>query len=302
METHIMMVMSVSKPIRSVFLNWDGHPVESSSERSAIYKSFIQVVKNKHSFTPSLEDKASSFLEQISPKTTNEVDSIINDIVPSSQQESSSAFVESKLVSSLDLFSPSFTEAEKLHNNLIGVTYDSLMALTERVRDTLQLHNDNEQQELGETVYCQVLLPLEAYIRYICSNRYSLVDGELPASSMLLLAKSLAICPYHEPTMRFVFRLPILPTIPSAMTFYERDIMNLSYRLTMLLAQLKYTTIGGETLNLWNIILRSQRMEGVEDLDEQRLNLDFGGAYGHKVAERAIEWNNLLGMNVKSPK
>ncbi|KAK2946523.1 hypothetical protein BLNAU_18565 [Blattamonas nauphoetae] len=95
MEMPIPVNTSHLETNRSAFLHWDGLPIDSISERSSIYCSLVQMVKNEEALDPSLEDKAVSFFNLVKPDTANDVDSFVSGIVPSSLPESSRDFVGS---------------------------------------------------------------------------------------------------------------------------------------------------------------------------------------------------------------
>ncbi|KAK2950823.1 hypothetical protein BLNAU_14241 [Blattamonas nauphoetae] len=233
------------------FINWDGKPIKSQSEQSALYRSLVQMVKDERQLPPSIEDKAVSFLKQIKIRSAKDVDSFLLDLVPSSQVEPSKTFVESvvelisipnekiklaileliatvvnysfmdrilillqndlipKLISSLDVFSPAFTEAEKIHASLITILEHTIYSSTFDIYHNTTIVDDNDQQQLFETVHNHVIVP---------SNDAIWVS---------------------------VF------TTNSGQTFY--------------------TNVGGEMLKRWNTVVRSLRMEGFEDIYDQRL-------------------------------
>ncbi|KAK2950690.1 hypothetical protein BLNAU_14361 [Blattamonas nauphoetae] len=335
------MNQSVSETTRSAFLDWDGQQIDSVSDRSTIYCSLVQMVKNEPALDPSLEDKAVSFLEQIKLDSANDVDSFISGIVPSSLPESSRDFIESivelisghskpvlnaamtfvrdlafrssnntilklvkdglipQIISSLDLFSLPFTCAEEVHSSLLGILYNSIQKSTNHSLETLQLHDANEQQELRETVHNQVLLPSEAYLRHICANHYSIKHHTQLYYYMILLPQLLDVSPYYEPTLVFVLNLPVCLTLTSTMTVVDFDEAIWCSLFVHTITQHARMNASGEALERHHILLRSLKMEGIEDIIEQRLKNDIGGDNGQEIATTDIKWNNMLGMNVK---
>ncbi|KAK2950820.1 hypothetical protein BLNAU_14238 [Blattamonas nauphoetae] len=94
METHLPMTTTASDPDHSAFIDWDGKPIETPSERLTIYVSLIRLMKNKQAFSSSLEAKAESLLDQIKLTTAEEVKDFLKMLLPSALQESSRTFVE----------------------------------------------------------------------------------------------------------------------------------------------------------------------------------------------------------------
>ncbi|KAK2964067.1 hypothetical protein BLNAU_1148 [Blattamonas nauphoetae] len=189
---------------------------------------------------------------QVNIHSSDEVDSFVFGNVLSSQHESSSAqrivgetiaFVWrvvrscsskkrlrlfkddliAKIIPSLNLLTLPFAGAEDLHYHLMFVIANFLWLSTPFGLASLELSHLHEHQALHETVLKQVLMPSEAYLRHLCVNCHSIVDGNQSTSFVLLLAQILRICPFHDPTFKFVQTLPIFLTLPNTLSFFEKD-------------------------------------------------------------------------------
>ncbi|KAK2958123.1 hypothetical protein BLNAU_6827 [Blattamonas nauphoetae] len=113
-----------------------------------------------------------------------------------------------QIIISLNPQSLSFAEAVDIHINLILIISNSVWLAAPGGLEQLGIEDENEQQAVHETVLKQVLTPLEQYIWHLCVNRFSIVDGSLSNEYLYLMAQLLEICPYHQPTMDFVFHMP----------------------------------------------------------------------------------------------
>ncbi|KAK2941061.1 hypothetical protein BLNAU_24028 [Blattamonas nauphoetae] len=259
-------------------------------------------MKDKPKFWPSLEDKAASFLEQISLRSEKDVDSFVFGIVPSSQIESSSDFLESvirlislpnqrivraslglvwsiikyssqntrlrlakedlitQLVSRLHPLTPSFDNVADFPSHLISIINPLIWLSTRGIPPQLGISPSDEQQTVHETFLNQVLRPSEGYLQHLCSIRYSLLDGRHSTQFMHLLVTLLKICPSHEPTMNFVLTLPVLLTIPSAMTFVDDDGSTVVFLEFVVNSQKGRDWKVGTMLPQWNICLRCRHV------------------------------------------
>ncbi|KAK2959682.1 hypothetical protein BLNAU_5459 [Blattamonas nauphoetae] len=113
-----------------------------------------------------------------------------------------------QLITILSPLSLSFTNAQSIHTYLISnVTYGVMLATLLFLTD-FKSDSHDEQQAVCETVLKQVLAPSETYIRHLCANRYSIVDGYQCEWFLDLLAQLLQTCPSYQPTMDFVLRMP----------------------------------------------------------------------------------------------
>ncbi|KAK2940019.1 hypothetical protein BLNAU_25075 [Blattamonas nauphoetae] len=54
----------------------------------------------------------------------------------------------------------------------------------------------------------------------------------------------------------------------------------------------------GDQRQMGKMVHRMLRMEGIEDVIEEKLQNDKTGIYGGLIVDKSIEWNNLLGMNL----
>ncbi|KAK2963567.1 hypothetical protein BLNAU_1610 [Blattamonas nauphoetae] len=195
---------------------------------------------------------------------------------------------------------PNPSDAEDIHSQLMNIVNCTLFILSPAGLTTLKISHPSEQQALCEAVLTQILIPSNDYIAHLCAHRYSIVDGLQSSRTMLFLAKIIKVCPSHEQIMDYVLKLPIFLTIPSLMTFFESDGMNLDTLRSMILTERGWANVGGELLEKRKMVLRLLRNEGFEAIVEQRLKNDINGGEGQNLVKRTVEWNNLLGMNAKS--
>ncbi|KAK2954945.1 hypothetical protein BLNAU_10085 [Blattamonas nauphoetae] len=191
----------------------------------------------------------------------------------------------------------SFAEAVDIHTRLLKILHESLwLASPDGLRE-LVIQECDGQQAVHEIVFQRVLAPLENYIRHLCENRFSIIDGNQSKVFLALLAEILEICAYYQPTMEFVLNLPVILTIPSCLTLFDDDWSLDCFLSSMVVLLREWTVERGVVRQMWKTVLRMLRMEGTEDVIEEKLRNDTSSAYGGWIVIRSIEWNNLHGMN-----
>ncbi|KAK2956333.1 hypothetical protein BLNAU_8700 [Blattamonas nauphoetae] len=203
-----------------------------------------------------------------------------------------------QLMNTLNPQSLSFAEAVDIHSDLLIIIPYSYWLSSPRGLASLEIEDHTDQQAVHETVLQQVLAPSEQYIRHLCTNRYSILDGGLSFEFVDLVARFLEISPFYPPTMDFVLQMPVILTIPSCLTFFDcdRSIWHFLYQMND--TQQELNEQGGEGQQMWKKVLQMLRMEGIEDVIEQKLLNDNDSSYGELIVDNSITLNNLQGMNL----
>ncbi|KAK2952988.1 hypothetical protein BLNAU_11977 [Blattamonas nauphoetae] len=204
-----------------------------------------------------------------------------------------------QLMTTLNLQSLSFTDAVDIHNCLTYIIFNSVNLSTPNVLDLLRIEGGVEQQAVCKTVLTQVVAPSEKYIWHLCVKRFSIIERVLSLNFLRLLAQLLEICPYYQPTMEFVLHTPVFLSIPSYLTFFENDEAIWTFLILMKNIQLEWNKQGGAVRQMWKTMRRMLRMEGFEDVMEEKLQNDRNGDFGRYLVNGSIRWNNLLGMNLQ---
>ncbi|KAK2955013.1 hypothetical protein BLNAU_9944 [Blattamonas nauphoetae] len=203
-----------------------------------------------------------------------------------------------QLVITLTPQSLSFSEAEDIHTSLMEIIAQSLrLASTLGLRE-LGIEDENQQQAVHETVLQQVLVPSEKYIWHLCVNRFSIIFRDMTNTFLVLLVNLLRICPSYQPTMDLVLNMPVFLTIPSFLTFFEYDRTIYYFLANMINAQWNWNDTRGDQRQMWKIIQRLLRMEGMDDVTEEKLRNDKKEFAGGFVVVYSIQWNNRQGMNL----
>ncbi|KAK2955014.1 hypothetical protein BLNAU_9945 [Blattamonas nauphoetae] len=202
-----------------------------------------------------------------------------------------------QLVITLNPHSLSFTEAADIHTSLMGIVTRSFWLANPDNLGELGIEDDNEQQDVYETIFRQVLVPSEKYICHLCVNQYLFVDED-QSKFLTLLAALLEISPYYRPTMEVVLNMPVILTIPSCLAFFENDDSIWYFLSEMINAQWNWSNQGREGREMWKTVHRMLRMEGIEDVIENYRQNDRNGHCGGWIVVRSIEWNNGKGMNI----
>ncbi|KAK2959582.1 hypothetical protein BLNAU_5360 [Blattamonas nauphoetae] len=204
-----------------------------------------------------------------------------------------------QLINILNPRSLSFAEAENVHTYFLACVTFCVMLATPDSLEELGIEDGDEQQAVHKTVLKQVLIPLEKYSNHLCVNRISIVDGDQSEEFMILLVRLLQISPYYQPTLNFVNSLPVFLAIPSCLTFFNNDasIWQLIYFVTVL--QGDCYKQGGDVHLSGKIIMRSLKMEGFDDVLEQRLQNAETEDLGEDIAIDSIWLSITLGMNTE---
>ncbi|KAK2947387.1 hypothetical protein BLNAU_17707 [Blattamonas nauphoetae] len=92
--------------------------------------------------------------------------------------------------------------------------------------------------------------------------------------------------------------MPVVPTIPCCLTFIENDRSNWSIMYDMIDIQRKWNKQKGDEQRNWKKVERMLRMEGNEDVMEEKLQNDRAGSQGGWIVDISIECNNTQGMNI----
>ncbi|KAK2955270.1 hypothetical protein BLNAU_9822 [Blattamonas nauphoetae] len=203
-----------------------------------------------------------------------------------------------QLINTLNPQSLSFVDAVGIHTCLVLIISISLWLTTPDGLDKLGIEEDNEQQAVHKTVFQQVVIPSEKYIWHLCVNRFSIVDGDQSENFLDLLAQLLQISPYYQPTMAVVVNMPILLTIPSCLTFFEHENSIYLFLSNMNHTQREWNDKMGIMQKMGRTIHRMLRMDGIEDVMEEKLQHDSNKVVGRLIIADSIRWNNLLGMNL----
>ncbi|KAK2960248.1 hypothetical protein BLNAU_4801 [Blattamonas nauphoetae] len=188
----------------------------------------------------------------------------------------------------------SFAEKADIHEYLLQSIIDCFGLTTPEFFEELEIEDPSEQQAVHETVLQQVLIPSEQYIRHLCVSRFSINDPWHSKQFKTLLARLLQICPYYQRTLEFVLHLPIFLTIPSCLTFFEDDLQIEEFLDEMAIPQRERNATRGEGRHMWMKMHRMLRMEGIEDVMEEKLQNDTHSFIGGNIVEYSITWNNLL--------
>ncbi|KAK2955016.1 hypothetical protein BLNAU_9947 [Blattamonas nauphoetae] len=325
-------------PHCSPFLNWQFSRHESKEVKAVVFLSLVATVKLQPALDVSLEGKAVKFLDSINPSeesadaflhsfggtiavsSTVFIQCIVILISSTSQIIATTAmkilrklisFCSAKyrltlirtdliqqLINALNPQSLSFVEAVDILVHLLEILRYFLFLITPRALTKLESEGRNEKQAVFEAVLQQVLVPSEKYIRHLCVNRFSIIDGYQSYYLLSLLARLLEISPYSQPTRDFVLRMPIVLTIPSCITFFENEYTIWHFLDEMNDAQQEWNERGGKARQMGKKVLRMLRMEGIEDVIEDKLQTNRNGTNGGGIVDESIRWNNLQGMNL----
>ncbi|KAK2952599.1 hypothetical protein BLNAU_12427 [Blattamonas nauphoetae] len=203
-----------------------------------------------------------------------------------------------QILNTLKPLSLSFAEAEDVHVNIMERIHHSIWLATPNGHRQLEIEDVNEQKDVRETVFLQVVTPSEHYIRHLCENRYSIIDGDQSKHFLALLTRLLQISPYHQQTMTFVLNMPVFLPITSCLTFIEDDDSVWRFLNEMNDAQRGWNKQGGNQRQLVNEVCQMLRLEGIEDVMEAKQRNDQNRSNGGGIVGNSMELNNLNGINL----
>ncbi|KAK2953976.1 hypothetical protein BLNAU_11078 [Blattamonas nauphoetae] len=201
-------------------------PFSSSSSTSTRNRSegeisrAILVVKNTNDLTWFIRRSIVVLLSSLSQAIIEAAMKMLDDLLfwlsPDVQLALVKADLIPELVITLNPLSLSLTKAVDIHTYLVKILRLSVRISSPRGLAELEIEDGNEQQAVHKTVLQQVHAPSEKYICHLCVNRYSIVNGKQSEAFLELLTRLIWICPYYQPTMDFVLRMPVILTIPSS--------------------------------------------------------------------------------------
>ncbi|KAK2950294.1 hypothetical protein BLNAU_14786 [Blattamonas nauphoetae] len=203
-----------------------------------------------------------------------------------------------KLVSSLNPSTISFAEAQKIHIPLINFFDSAQWFACHEGLVNVNITDPKEKQAVYETVLKQVLVPFEEYLRHLCANHHSFVDGILSYDFLNLLSRFYHISPSYPPTMDYVASLPISHTVTSCCTIFEDEASIWRFLARMAYFQRAWNEEGGTVRRSGTEHFCSLRKEGFGDVIEQRLLNNTDTQWGWRISRHSIEWNQMLGMNI----
>ncbi|KAK2957597.1 hypothetical protein BLNAU_7496 [Blattamonas nauphoetae] len=199
-----------------------------------------------------------------------------------------------QIVNTLNELSLPFTEVSGIHTYLMITINCSIRLATPFGLAQVEMKYYNKQQTVPATVLKQVVIPSEKYIWYLCMNRFSIIDGEQLKHFMELLTQLLEISTYHLRTMDFVLQMPVFLPIPGCLTFFETENSIWAFLDNMNHVQCFWIDTRGLVRQMWKTVSRMLRMEGIEDVIDEKLQNDENEYFGREIVDRSIIWNNLL--------
>ncbi|KAK2963957.1 hypothetical protein BLNAU_1034 [Blattamonas nauphoetae] len=203
-----------------------------------------------------------------------------------------------QIITTINPLSLSLSDCEYIRTYLISSIFYLLWLATPDGLRKLGIQDGNEQQTVHETVLKQVMVPSEKYICHLCVNRFSIIDSEQSKYFLALLARLTQICPYHQPTMKFVLHMPIVLTIPSCLTFFETENSIWTFLFVLINSKEGRTQQGINIRRSKTAVFRCLRMEGIEDVMEEKLLNEKETSLGKNIVNNSIKLSNWLGMDV----
>ncbi|KAK2956660.1 hypothetical protein BLNAU_8294 [Blattamonas nauphoetae] len=307
------------------FLKWNETKLKSDIEKTVVFRSLVASVKLLPPFAYFLEERALILLEYVTPNNKKKAESLLNNLASFSDApltdliqsivellHSANLFIPTaamkmlksqcqhcsegthlalvkadlipQIISALNPQSRSFAKAEEIHSCLLSSLSLSFFLATPNGLRRLKHIDHDEQQAVYETIFQQVLVPSEKYICHLCASRYSIIDGELST--------------YFLPTMDLVLHMPVVLTIPSCLAFFqtERSYWIVLHKMNCFLSE--WNEQLEEVPQMWKNVYRTLRMEGMDDVIEEKMRNDDYGSTGRWIIIDSINFGNRLGINL----
>ncbi|KAK2959932.1 hypothetical protein BLNAU_5129 [Blattamonas nauphoetae] len=159
------------------------------------------------------------------------------------------------------------------------------------------MEDRDKQQALRETVLKQVLSPSQTYICHLCAKYHSIVDEDHSDAFTTLLSRIIQLYSHCQQTMEDGLVLRAFVALPSCLTFFESDVSIDSFLDELVDSKEQQNEQGGDVCESETTILRSLRMEGIDDVIEEKLINDRSTDNAENIVVNSIKWSNMLGMN-----
>ncbi|KAK2949808.1 hypothetical protein BLNAU_15290 [Blattamonas nauphoetae] len=202
-----------------------------------------------------------------------------------------------QLLVTLNPLSLSFADAVDIHSKLMSIIHWSVLLTTPDGLKKLKIEDPDEQQALCETVLKQGLAPSSTYLCYLCAKYHSIIEGDMSTLFMTLLSQLLQISSHSHQTMEYVLTLPVFLATSSCLSFFETDSTIDTFLSSMIDPKSKRNEQSGDVRESEMTILRSLRMEGIDDVIEEKLVNDRSSDHANRTVVNTIKWSNMLGMN-----
>ncbi|KAK2953296.1 hypothetical protein BLNAU_11759 [Blattamonas nauphoetae] len=311
----------------SAFLNWDEARIDSDEELPVVFLSLVATVKLRPTLDNTLEEKAVTFLKYMeiigdepsahaflssfaratdeslvnflqcivvlvssaSTAITTAAMKMLNKMIFCCSTELHLALVKAdlipQLINTINPQSLPFAEAEDINASLLNIVWNSLWLSTLECLEKLEIEDRHEQQAVHETVLKQVLAPSEKAIHAFYRH-----PGPTPRNMS-----------FPSTDDGFSSSYAVFLTIPNCLTSFESDDSIWTFLNFMIGVRRDWNETRGEERQMWQKVQRMLRMEGMEDVMEEKMRNDRNEINGGFIVDNSIELNNLLGMNLPEP-
>ncbi|KAK2950466.1 hypothetical protein BLNAU_14584 [Blattamonas nauphoetae] len=280
----------------SPFLNWSEDADETIQEKAVVFQSLVATLKLQPALDEYLETKAAQFLESVRPEGRNSADAFLGTLA-SNSDKSSPDFVQS-ILGLISFPSQAVTTAAI---KMLDSLFDWCSA-----KYNLTLVNADLIPQLINTLHPLSLSFSEAVDVHICLSRiiaFSLWLTTTDGLSKLETKDDDEDQAVYETVLQQVL-------VPSEMYIWHLCANSFSMinedqsmRFLKLLARLLqvspvYHPTMDCVLNMPEIVSQMLRMEGIEDVFEEKLHNDQNEYFGGQIVDISIGWNNLRGANL----
>ncbi|KAK2944977.1 hypothetical protein BLNAU_20095 [Blattamonas nauphoetae] len=320
------------------FLAWAEQEVDTLTDKPAVFCSLISLVHNSFPFTTALEEKATTFLQQILIGQIPVTSSFIDELFQSSN--SNTPFVNSLVIlvnssngkiragaieflQKVMSWSPYALRFDLIQQDMIGKILAAIkpemlpfqdhedihIPLMEILSEAIVFSNPNSllrsdiletvsAEQIYDAVLTKVLHPAGAYLRYQLVSRSLIEDDDQSMNFALLLSRLLEISVHSSPTYDFILSLPISITIPDCLTFFTDDSSVWSLVEGLVICRSEWSQTSIIIRQKGQHILRTLDSEGLQDSVEQDMKHDVNGFLGSSIVNLCRRFDCLAGANI----
>ncbi|KAK2955453.1 hypothetical protein BLNAU_9500 [Blattamonas nauphoetae] len=138
------------------------------------------------------------------------------------------------------------------------------------IPEFFDVSGSSRQSQMNDAIFEQVLIPSEAYLRSLCSNRYFVLESESADMLLEFFLSLIDMSTFHSPASDFIVSLPIALSITSLLSVISSNSVR-NFIDTYLTILRDWRELDPYIFKQDNTIVRSLNSEGFDDVLDQSL-------------------------------
>ncbi|KAK2950520.1 hypothetical protein BLNAU_14513 [Blattamonas nauphoetae] len=250
------------------FLEWSDSSTFSMNTASANFQSLATLVKEGFHFDDALVEKAVAFLKTISPydRLFNADDLLfgLTKCATANTMKMLNCGVISGILNILQPHTVSLPLGEILLIDVVKML-SSPFSNTGRNPSCLNEADAAKYAQMNEILFERVIVPSDAFIRHLCSNRFFISGRESMRSLLNLFYHLTVMCAFHPSTCTFVVSHPIALTITSLSSFLDSNFETRFFNDFLLILR-EWRVAGPRHFGKGKAFIRALNSEGFGDV------------------------------------